>query len=92
MKTNQTRPIKGERPVLQQEFVNDTHSVSWKTNTPGYAMLNAKIHTEAGWLTLVMREQADTGSSKETFITLNKTQVECLKAFLGLIGTEPLKL
>lgn len=91
---NHTNLMKGERPVLSQEFINQTHSVSWKKSTPGYASLEARIHTTAGWCSLVMREQVHGKpyTSKETYLTLDREQVESLKRLLAQIGTEPLKI
>jgi hypothetical protein len=58
------------------------HRAHWRTCKGGWANIQFTAHKEGKWLSVNATEHADTGASKETFITLDAEQLQALRTLL----------
>lgn len=67
------------------------HQASWRTRKGGWAEIAFAAHKEGKWLSINATETADTGASKQTFITLDAEQVQALFTLLFDVVRPPVE-
>jgi len=75
--------ITSETGVTRTLTINfQDHRASWRTCKGGRANIQFTAHKEGKWLGVNATETADTGASKQTFITLDAEQLQALRTLL----------